>query len=185
MNVTFGAVVLLYCINEVDASVDRFVNIPKRVMNDYDCLVTRISKVDLKEHMVQASFLILRVREVFCRLCWCVSCYLVIKKCTMGICMSGEADEEPSTVIGVHELCDVRRNLLEEICHDLRARQQLSDKNVRDLVIQLGRCIAELKVGQSRVRTAEAIPLAGQTSRAGPPLILKSNGAGYMHVYRV
>lgn len=124
------------------------------------------------------------VKEVFCRVCECVSCYLVVKKFTMGTCMSGEADEEPSTVIGVHELCDVRRSHLEKICHDLQARKQLSDQNVRDLVLQLGWCLTELKVGHARFRTAEAGP-SGQTARTGPPLKMKSNGAGYMQVSRV
>ena len=124
------------------------------------------------------------VREVFCRFCECVSCYLAVKKFTMGICMSGEANEEPSMVIGVHELCDVRRNHLEKICHDLQARQQLSDQNVRDLVLQLGWCLTELKVGQARVRAAEAGP-SGQPARTVPSLKMKSNGAGYMQVSRV
>ena len=100
----------------------------------------------------------------------------------MGSCVSAESVEsEPSVVIGLHDICEARINHLERTCHELRARQRLSDRNVRDLVVQLSRCTPARTDGPSmRQPVANTPPVATR-----PPLVMKPNGSGYTRVSRV
>ena len=94
----------------------------------------------------------------------------------MGSCVSAESVEsEPSVVIGLHDICEARINHLEKTCYELQNRQRLLDQNVRDLVVQLGRCTPARTDGPSMRK-----PVANR-----PPLVMKPNGPGYTRVSRV